>query len=87
MAQLDSDEEDQSKKVSHPPKSSADTLCEKIRNGDLSDMKNVDFNKLTKEEQIKIEESIYAMMAQFKYTPLELDGQLPKELSKIVEDK
>ena len=27
------------------------------------------------------------MMAQFKYTPLELDGQLPKELAKIVEDK
>ena len=27
------------------------------------------------------------MMAQFKYTPLELDGQLPKELSKIVEDR
>ena len=26
-------------------------------------------------------------MAQFKYTPLELDGKLPKELSKIVEDK
>ena len=26
-------------------------------------------------------------MAQFKYTPLELDGQLPKELYKIVEDK
>ena len=26
------------------------------------------------------------MMAQFKYTPLELDGKLPKELSKTVED-
>lgn len=30
---------------------------------------------------------MYGMMAQFKYTPLELDGQLPKELSKIVEDR
>ena len=27
------------------------------------------------------------MMAQFKYTPLELDGQLPKKLSKTVEDR
>ena len=27
------------------------------------------------------------MMAQFNYTPLELDGQLPKELSKNVEDR
>ena len=87
MAQPDTDEEDQSEKVSHPPKSLADNLCEKIRNGDLSDMKKVDFNKFTKEEQNRIEESVYAMMAQFKYTPLELDGQLPKELSKIVEDK
>ena len=27
------------------------------------------------------------MMQHFKYTPLELNGQLPKELSKIVEDR
>ena len=27
------------------------------------------------------------MMAQFKYTPLELDGQFPKELSKTIEDR
>ena len=50
-------------------------------------MKKVDFNKFTKEEQNRIEESVYAMMTRFKYTPLELDGKLPKELSKIVEDK
>lgn len=50
-------------------------------------MKKVDFEKFTKEEKEKLEESVYAMMAQFKYTPLELDGQLPKELLKIVEDR
>ena len=58
MAQPDTDEEEdisQFKVVSHP-KSSADTLCKNIRNGDLSDIKSVDFNKLTKEEKIKIEE-------------------------------
>ena len=73
--------------VSHPPKSSIDTLCKKIRNGDLNNLKNIDFNKLTKVEQNKVEESIYAMMADYKFTPLELDGQLPKDLYKIIEDK
>ncbi|MFA1068256.1 hypothetical protein ACDI57_27950, partial [Klebsiella pneumoniae] len=62
VAQPDTDEEDQSEKVSHPPKSSVDTLCEKIRNGDLSNMKKIDFNKFTKEEQNRIEELVYAMM-------------------------
>ena len=57
MAQPNFDEENtelddnsQFKVVSHPPKSSIDKLCEKIRNGDLSNLKNVDFNKLTKDE-------------------------------------
>ena len=54
MAQLDIDEEDQSEKVSHPPKSSVDALCQKIRNGDLSNIKEVDFDKFTKEEKEKI---------------------------------
>ena len=27
------------------------------------------------------------MMAEYKFTPLELDGQLPKELYKIIEDR
>lgn len=62
VAQLNTDEEDKSEKVSHPSKSSVDTLCEKIKNGDLSDMENIDFNKFTKEEQNRIEELVYAMM-------------------------
>ena len=73
--------------VSHPPKSLIDILCRKIRNRDLNNVKEIDFNKFSKEEQDKIEESIYAMMAEFKYTPLELDGQLPKELSKTIDEK
>ena len=71
MVQFDTDEEkiesqdnSQFKVVSHPPKSSIDKLCEKIRNGDLNDIKNVDFNKLTKEEKNKVEESVNAMMAE-----------------------
>ena len=63
VAQPDSDEEDQSEKVSHPPKPSVDALCQEIRNGDLTKVKEIDFDKFTKEEKEKIEESVYAMMA------------------------
>ena len=94
VAQPDTDEEEktesedinQFKVVSHP-KSSIDKLCKKIRNDDLNDLKNVDFNKLTKEEKNKVEEYIYAMMVDYKHTPLELDGKFPKDLYKIIEDK
>ena len=67
--------------------SSIDKLCAKIRNGDSKDLKNLDFNKLTKEEKNKIEESIYSMIVEYRHTPLELDGKLPKDLYKIIEDK
>ena len=94
VAQPDFDEEktksediSQFEVVSCPPKSSIDKLCTKIRNGDLNNLKNLDFNKLTKDEKNKIEESIYAMMVEYKHTPLELDGSFPKELYKILEDK
>ena len=94
MAQLDSDEEkiesndnSQFKVVSHPPKSTIDKLYTKIRSGDLKDLNYLDLNKLNKEEQNKIEESMYPMMAEYKHGPLELDGSMPKELYKIVEDK
>ena len=72
--------------VSHP-KSSIEKLCAKIRNDDLKDLKKLDFNKLKKDEQNKIEEFVYAMMVEYRNTPLELDGSMPKELYKIVEDK
>ena len=90
VIQHDTDQDEdisQFKVVIHPPKSPIDILCQKIRNGDLNDVKDIDFNKFSKEEQDKIEESFYAMMAEFKYTPLELAGQMPKELSKIVDEK
>ena len=84
---IESNDNSQFKVVSHPPKSSIDKLCAKIRNGDLKDLKNVDFNKLTKDEKNKIEESVYAMIAEYKHPPLELDGSMPKQLYKIVEEK
>ena len=84
MAQPDSDEErtelddnSQFKVVSYPPKSSVDKLCGKNRNRDLTTLKNIDFNKLTKDEQNKVVESIYNMMEDYKFTALELDGQFP----------
>ena len=58
VAQPDTDEEDQSEKVIHPPKPSVDALCQEIRNGDLTNVKEIDFDKFTKKEKEKIEESI-----------------------------
>ena len=72
--------------VSHP-KSTIDKLCVNFRKENLNGFKTLDFNKLTKEQQNKIEESVYAMISEYKHTPLELDGSMPKELYKIVEDK
>ena len=53
----------------------------------MKGLKNINFSKLTKEEHNKLEESVYAMMADYKHTPLELDSTMPKELYKIVEDR
>lgn len=94
VAQPDSNEErtklddnSQFRMVIHPPKSAIDKLCENIRNMNLNDLKTLNFNKPSKEEQNKIEELVYAMMAKYKNTPLELDSTMPKELYKIVENK
>ena len=83
---IELDDNNQFKVVSHP-KSSIAKLCAKTRNDDLQELKILDFNKLSKDEQNKIERSTYAMMVEYKHTPLELDGSMPKELYKIVEDK
>ena len=82
----ESDDNSQFKVVSHP-KSSIDKLCRQIKNDDLNDLRNTKFYKPTKEEKIKIEEYVYAMMVEYKHTHLELDGSMPKELYKIVGDK
>ena len=73
--------------VSHPPKSSIDTICENIKNAYFSKLKKIEFNKLGREEKNMIEESFYAMMDEFKKTPLQLDNTMPKELYEIVENK
>lgn len=73
--------------VIHPTKSSIDKLCVNIRKENLNGLKTGDFNKLNKEEKNKIEESVYAMMAEYKHTPLDLDSTMPKELYNIVADK
>ena len=73
--------------VSHLPKFFVDNFFEKIRNADLNDLKSLDFNKLSREEKNKVEESMYAMMVEFKNTPLKLDNTTPRELYEIVENK
>jgi len=65
-----------------------ENVCNKIRdNADLTSLKTIDFNKLTREGHNIVEESMYTMMAKFKTTPLELENSMPKELSSIVENK
>jgi hypothetical protein len=50
-------------------------------------LKNIEFNKLSRTYQNTVEESTYAMMAEFKNTPLELDNTMLKDLYEIVENK
>ena len=86
MAPLESDEErtesddnSQFRVVSHTPKSNLENTCDNIRdNVDLSGLKGIDFNKLTRKEQNIMEELVYTMMEKFKNTPLELDNSMPK---------
>jgi hypothetical protein len=95
VAQQDSDEEEriesedinQFRVISHPPRSTIDTMCENIKNADFFDLKSIEFNNLSREEQNKIEDSVYTMMAEFKNTPLELDNTMPRELYEIIENK
>ena len=86
MATPESDEETKDKSqfrvVSHPPKSKVDIICDNITEiANMSKLRDINFDKLSKDEQEKIEESIYGMMAKFKKTPLELDNSMPKEFN------
>ena len=74
--------------VSHATKSDLENICDNIKdNADLTGLKNIDFGKLSRDEQNMVEESLYVMMEKFKDTPLELDNTMPKELYTIVENK
>ena len=83
-----SDDNSQFRVVSHTPKSNLETICDNVKdNTDLSNLKGIEFNKLSREQKNMVEESIYTMMAKFKNTPLKLDNTIPKELYSIVENK
>ena len=72
--------------VSHTPQSDLENICENVKNNvDLSGLKNIDFDKLGREEKNLVEELIYAVMSKFKNTPLELDNTMPKSLYDIIE--
>lgn len=95
VAQPDYEDEEKTKSddishfrvVSHPQKPNLDKICDDVKNANFDNLKGINFEKPSREENNKLENSIYAMMAQFKYTPLELDNTMPKELYEIVEDK
>ena len=74
--------------VSHSSSSYLDYLCENIKNNaDLSGFTHVEFDKLVKIEIDKLEESIYAMMENFKMTLIEISNSLPKSLYDSVEKR
>ena len=74
--------------LSNPPKSKVDIICNDIiENANISRLKDINFDELSREEKNRIEESIYEMMEKFKKTPLELDTSMPKELNSLIENK
>ena len=74
--------------VSHTTKSDLENICDNIRdNANLTSLKSIDFNKLSREEKNIVEELVCTMMATLKDAPLELDNSMPKEVYSIVENK
>ena len=85
---IESEDTSQFRVVSHALKSNLENIWDNVKdNVDLSGLKNIEFNKLSREEPNMVEESIYTMMAKFKTTPLELDNSIPKDLYSIIENK
>ena len=75
----ESNDKNQIRVVSHTPKSDLEIICDNVKdNANLLDLKGIEFNKLSREQQNMVEESIYTMVAKFKNTPLELDTTMPK---------
>lgn len=63
-------------------------LCENVRNSaNLSGFSHIDFNNLGKVEKNQIEEEIYAMMENFKKSPLEIANSMHKSLYERLEQK
>ena len=74
--------------VGNPPKSEVDIICDNIiENADMSKLRDISFDKLSKDEKSRIEESIYEMMTKFKKNPLELNNSMPKELNYLIKKK
>lgn len=72
----------------HCPSSDLDNLCENIKNNaDLSGFTHVEFDELGKLDMNKVDESIYAMIENFKMTPIEIANFLPKSLYDRVEER
>ena len=95
MAPFESDDEkteyddnNQFRVVIHTHKSNLENICDNVRdNVYVLGLKGIEFNKLSREKQNMVEESIYTMMSKFKTTPLELENTMAKEVYSIVENK
>ena len=72
--------------ISQKPLFDLENICENVRNNaDLSSLKNIDFEKLGREEKNLVKEAVYAIMSKFMNTPLKFDKTLPKGLYDIIE--
>ena len=69
-------------------KSQIDTLCDNIINNvDLTNLKKFHFEKLSKEDKLKIEEPIYYMLWTFKKVPMEITKTLPRRLIILIDQR
>ena len=74
--------------VSHALKSNLENIFYIVKdNSNLSGLKIIECNKISREEKKMVQESVYFMMAKFKKTLLELDNSIPKDLYSIIENK
>ena len=85
---IESDEKNQFKVVTHNPLLDLENLCKNVKNSvELSWLTHINFDNLGKVEKHQVEEAIYGMMEKFKKTPLEIANSMPKSLYDIVEKK
>ena len=83
---IESNDANQFKVVSN--KSQVDNLCDNIKNNvDLTGFKKLHFEKLSKEEKTRIQETMYHMMWTLKKVPIEITKKLPRRLRILIDQR
>ena len=69
-------------------KSKVDILCDSIRNDtNLSRFKKLHFEKLEKEDKVKLEETMYQMVWALKNSCLEISEPIPRRLHTTIDQR